>query len=113
MLLNSWEFDQLVKIPALFRHYTQHLNQDGNISFFGFLKMHYQSGRENNNEGEHKNLPFKSHECQNLTQILVLEVYEPELSALIPFIFDVSSSVNEDFYDLENVASIWQPPQLG
>ena len=113
MLLNSWEFDQLVKIPALIQHYTEHLSQDESISFVGFLKMHYQSenaGHDSNDK--HNHLPFKSHECQNMNQILVLEIFQPALKQITPVLLNTNNDFYQNSYVSENVGSIWQPPQI-
>lgn len=112
MLSNSWEFDQLVKIPVLFSHYNEHLSQDQSMSFIGFLKLHYQSDNlEHDQNQDHQNLPFKSHECHNMTQVLTFEVFHPVIEVIASSSLSHMSIYNQDEYLSENVGSIWQPPQ--
>lgn len=40
-LLGNTELGQLIKLPLLINHYYQHKKTDNNISFIGFIQMHY------------------------------------------------------------------------
>ena len=35
------EFHNLLKIPILFEHYSEHRELDPNVSFWSFIKLHY------------------------------------------------------------------------
>ncbi len=110
LLLNSSEFDQLVKLPALFSHYIEHRQLDTQLSFVSFIKEHYQSDVDHS-DSKHQNLPFKSHECQSINQILVLDTHHANLALVYAQIEDEKFEIIPDFYNSERVASIWQPPQ--
>ncbi|MCC6818859.1 MAG: hypothetical protein IT245_08210 [Bacteroidia bacterium] len=112
LLLRSSEFDQLVKIPALVSHYLDHLNEDGKISFMQFIAMHYESNNGHSHQNNHKDLPFKSHDCQNFSQILLLEIHEPTILGLTPSFYNPTFAVYHNDYLMDKLASIWQPPQL-
>lgn len=111
LILRSSELDQLVRIPALISHYLEHSGKDGSMSFERFLELHYQSENGHLDDGDHKDLPFKSHDCQSFSQILVFETFVPVISAVIPNWIVQSSAYCDDFYFLENLSKIWQPPQ--
>jgi hypothetical protein len=54
-------FRQLYKIPVLFVHYHEHQHEKPGISFWQYLKLHYQGEEDNGrDEAEDQQLPFKS-----------------------------------------------------
>lgn len=110
LLLNSSEFDQLVKLPALFSHFIEHRQLDNQLSFVSFIKEHYQSNADQS-DSKHHDLPFKSHECQSINQILVLDTHHTNVTLVYAQIEDEKFELIPDFYNSERVASIWQPPQ--
>jgi len=40
-LLGATELSQLLKIPLLIEHYTEHKLDNGNLSLLSFMYMHY------------------------------------------------------------------------
>lgn len=110
LLLNNSEFDQLVKLPALFSHYIEHKQTDKQLSFVSFIVEHYRSNADHN-DSKHSDLPFKSHECHNANQLLVIDVNSAGLQTAITVGEDTQFEIIPDFYNSERVASIWQPPQ--
>ena len=113
LLLNSSEFDQLVKIPALISHYLEHKETDKDLSFAAFIVLHYQSDySQDHSDSKHHDLPFKSHECHSLSTLMVMD-YHPVFN--LPLFAQMDNNKVDmvpAFYNSENVASIWQPPQV-
>lgn len=55
------ECNQLLKLPVLLEHYTEHKKDNRNISFPDFIYMHYAGDDFNDNdEDRDKRLPFKA-----------------------------------------------------
>lgn len=111
LILGNTEFHQLLKLPFLIAHFTDHKSENSALSFLSFLSEHYTADRQHHGH-EHKKLPFKSHECSHLTQVMIVEshqasvVFKPEFSATQPI------SLYEDMQPQEVHVSIWQPPQI-
>lgn len=112
MLFSSSEFDQLVKVPALISHFLEHKASDKNLSFVSFIVLHYQSDfSHNDQDSKHHDLPFKSHECQGFSQLMVMDYHPAFNHALFAQKSAEKPELVPGFYNSENVASIWQPPQ--
>ncbi len=60
-MLNIVSLNQFSHLPVILVHYIQHTDKDHNLSFSGFLSMHYLGNDMNDNdEQQDKQLPFKS-----------------------------------------------------
>ena len=64
-LCANTEIGQLLKLPNLIIHFTEHHNHENerNISFFDFVKSHYNNKEKHTDtdkHDEHQNLPFKT-----------------------------------------------------
>ena len=78
-LLGATELSQLLKIPLLIEHYTEHKLDNGNLSLLSFMYMHYVGDDgDTTDEQKDQNLPFKSahFEMQNT---VVFSVFKYEL----------------------------------
>lgn len=59
-LFSATELHQLVKLPELLRHYREHCGKGSDMSFLGFLQLHYSANHPQDNDEEDDNqLPFK------------------------------------------------------
>lgn len=112
-LLTNTELCQLGKLPVLVSHYKEHKASNKDLTFFGFLSMHYFNGDPHDNTD--MELPFKTtstavliHNCPSapvpfITALPTVPMQEVQLhfnefySAFIP------SVCNND---------IFQPPQF-
>lgn len=60
-LLTSTELCQVLRIPVLINHYTEHRSLNTGITFFMFLKMHYFNGDPRDSDYDRDmQLPFKT-----------------------------------------------------
>ena len=113
-LISTTELNQLLKLPILVEHYSEHKEQDQKISFFKFLSMHYASGDVKDKDyDKDQKLPFKSHDgC------VIMSVVCAFVNAHTPFIKQVYnndklySAYSEFFVSSAHLSSIWQPPKF-
>lgn len=70
IVLDTTSLYQVLKLPFLFQHYTEHKSLDHNIGFGDFLAMHYlNSDGKHHDDEKDTQLPFKkadAHECSIL-----------------------------------------------
>ena len=69
------EIGQLLKIPTLIQHFTEHHDDDLDISFADFIDFHYNNDKQHSDTDKHdnhQNLPFKTINT-NVNTILAFE----------------------------------------
>lgn len=82
-LLGATELSQLLKIPLLIEHYTEHKLDNGNLSLLSFMYMHYVGDDgDTTDEQKDQNLPFKSAHFQ-MQNTVVFAVFKYELPKII------------------------------
>lgn len=110
-LISSTELNQLLKLPVLFEHFTEHKELNRKISFFDFLCMHYSSN--NDDDDRDMQLPFKSHDNYSVQITVVIPRQEPLSFDFIPA-FDKNFSLDKNFnFSSSFLSNIWQPPKIG
>ena len=78
-LLGATELSQLLKIPLLIEHYTEHKLDNGNLSILSFMYMHYVGDDgDTTDEQKDQNLPFKSAHFQ-MQNTVVFSLFKYEL----------------------------------
>ncbi len=114
LLGSIMDLHDLVKLPRLIEHYQQHVAKSADVSFFGFLNLHYGSEAERHDREEHEeheDLPFKSPDCTYTHIVSVLsEIRTPKI-VVANLIISYSNSYQSAF-SVEFSQSIWQPPKL-
>lgn len=113
-LISITELSQLVKLPLLIEHFSEHKQKDGHMSLWKFLHIHYSQNKLNDADYEKDmKLPFKSHDgCINsiVSESVITSYYF--LSAKPVFSQSNSySSYTEQFLTSAYLNSIWQPPK--
>lgn len=113
-LISITELSQLMKLPLLIEHFSEHKQKDEGMSLWKFLSLHYS---QNTTHGTHNEmdmkLPFKSHDgCINSV------VSESVPSSFYFFsskpVFshnNAYSNYTEQFLTSAYLSSIWQPPK--
>ena len=116
-LCANTEIGQLLKLPNLIEHFTEHQNHEDehNISFFDFVKSHYNDNQKHSDtdkHDEHQNLPFKTVN-PNISIAFVFE-NQKLISFSKPqhFSFKSDTPFNKEFYTSNVFACIWLPPKL-
>ena len=102
---------ELVKLPRLYTHYIEHKKENQQLSFTGFLYLHY--GDEAHAESHHNSLPFKS--C-NYIYVLILEmpanVIIVKCHEIQKKIYTPLRYIYETRYIFQYLHAIWQPPRF-
>ena len=116
-LCANTEIGQLLKLPNLIDHFTEHHDHenDHNISFFDFIKSHYNDNHKHSDtdqHDEHQNLPFKTINT-NINTVLAFE-NQSTISFRKPIRIDVNNTVpfHKEFYTSNAYTCIWLPPKL-
>lgn len=112
-LFTHTEICQFVKIPVLVSHYKDHKASNKDITFFGFLGLHYFNGDPHDNTD--MELPFKTnstaliiHSCPSapvpsITEIPAAPLQEVQLHLYDYYLAFIPPGYNKD---------IFQPPQF-
>ncbi|MDQ3278273.1 MAG: hypothetical protein M3Q06_08095 [Bacteroidota bacterium] len=112
ILLAQSPLQQLLKLPVLVAHYSEHRVRNGEMSFFEFIDHHYFTSHPDDGDTDRdQQLPFRTTEVIMMGSTVVV----PEL--FIPFF--KPPVFEEKTYPLFNVTGtsslvtfdIWQPPK--
>jgi hypothetical protein len=107
-------FREISRLPLLIEHFTEHRQHNRNITFAGFLSMHYHDLHEHGTENDtDKNLPFKSPEGAAGLNFVCSFLQSPVFS-FIPAESGLCGLpiIKEEFLYAAFSANIWQPPKL-
>lgn len=113
-LISSTEFYQVLKVPFLLEHFTEHKNLNEGTTFWSFLSMHYS-----NNDIKYADydkdmrLPFKSSEGSlHLLSISFIH-YSSSTKLHKPFAMTLNSYkvFNDHEFQSTYLSNIWQPPK--
>lgn len=109
-LISSTEFHQILRLPLLMKHYTEHRSQVEDMTFWQFLVMHYETDVPHDDTD--MRLPFKDchHSVTNPftaipSQNIALNL--PIISINEPIHFVTNSSFHSSYLD-----EIFQPPKI-
>ncbi|MBP6756326.1 MAG: hypothetical protein KA210_09265 [Bacteroidia bacterium] len=113
-LISITELSQLVKLPLLIEHFSEHKQKDGHMSLWKFLSIHYTQNTSHDADYEKDmKLPFKSHDgCINsvVSESVPSSFYffstKPVFSQNNAY-----SNYTEQFLTSAYLSSIWQPPK--
>lgn len=106
------EVHQLLKLPVLFTHFTEHKGSEANLTFLDFVSMHYFTDTVDGDYARDQQLPFKGNDCLNNPAPIAMLPYLFSNNLTISFrllstktLFEVSQRTT-DFH-----ISVWQPPK--
>ena len=111
-LSNTMEAHQLLKLPALFEHLSEH-QEDGPMSWMEFMSEHYlHTGHHADRDHHHQDLPFHS---DNHSGTQTIQARLPETSSVSLAIvngLDVELiSMEERMPIRKGLNDVWQPPR--
>ncbi|WP_426092014.1 hypothetical protein [Flavobacterium sp. DSR3-2] len=115
-LCANTEMGQLLKLPNLLQHFSDHQKDysSKNISLLDFIAIHYNDTQHHSDQEEdnHQNLPFKTIN-QSVNNVLAFETII-EFSFRKPNTISVNSTVpfRPEFYNSDVFLCIWLPPKL-
>jgi hypothetical protein len=111
LYLNSYtELHEVFRLPILVEHFVEHKTLVADLSFWDFLKMHYES--DVNHDTTDEQLPFKvpGHSFIAISMVLPplkISLTEATPSATLSYTFDYK----ESFFS-SSLQAIFQPPKL-
>jgi hypothetical protein len=111
LYLNSYtEVHEIFRLPILLEHFTEHKTLVADLTFWDFIKMHYES--DVNHDTTDDELPFKvpGHSFTAISIVLLplkINLTEAVPSALLSYTFDYK----ESFFS-SSLQAIFQPPKL-
>lgn len=108
-LLSSTEVHELLRLPLLVRHYTEHKEQVADITFWEFLVMHYETDVPHDDTDTR--LPFKA--CHHSLATTALAVTSQRITLTIPLPFNVKQATSSDHSApiASYLEEIFQPPR--
>lgn len=109
-LVSFTEFSEVLRLPLLVQHYTEHRDKVTDLSFMEFLTMHYKTDVAHDDQD--MSLPFKHCDHSCFSQILVLPVQKIVLTENT----ENTTQSYTSFYLLHEpqllAGDIFQPPKL-
>lgn len=113
-MLSHTELHQFLKLPVLFEHFREHRQEDPNLGFLAFLRMHYEKIVVDDDYKRDQQLPFRDADCG---MIMALATDIPPQTIRIdkqqPGEFPQSFTVRrENVYTHLYLNDIFQPPRL-
>ena len=112
-LLTSGGGGELLKFPQLWRHYSEHQQQDRGLGFTAFLQQHYFNGDPRDADYDRDmQLPFKDCQC-NLQSAVAAPPCAVQLLPP-PVLFQPDSWSLPEVGTIPNApaGSVFQPPRL-
>ncbi len=113
IISNSTFLEDVLRIPLLVEHYKHHTQTENpNLSFLGFIKMHYLNGSDHQ-DINHSSLPL--HHSHDVGHIHVSSIYTlPEEINIFLKISLISEqhSTYTSFIPDRNTERIFQPPKI-
>ncbi|WP_428229443.1 hypothetical protein [Flavobacterium sp.] len=110
--INNLFFQQLIKLPVLFQHYTEHQQDDEQIGILDFLSMHY-FGKDikDNDDLRDSELPFKSIKFHHTIAFTFVIPQETTALFSVPYIpIEKMSSKIKNLYSVAHLKTVFRPP---
>jgi hypothetical protein len=109
-LISFTEFKEVLRLPLLVEHYGEHKAQAGELSFFEFLVMHYETDVAHDDRDNR--LPFKDCSHSFIGQVVMLPIQKISLTEPIE-----TNATTYQFFYLQHepkliAVDIFQPPKL-
>jgi hypothetical protein len=110
ILFQQAALSQVLRLPLIFRHYSEHRAKDHALTFSHFLNVHYLGDDQDDSDNERdRELPFKSFSAAPVAEV--------NLSCTYSFAPPPVPSGNLIFHYLSEATSgipsgIWQPPRI-
>ncbi len=111
-LVSTTEACQLLKIPILVEHFIEHRKHDLHLTFWAFLKMHYDHPVKDADYQKDQKLPFVTH-SGTLTLVFTLDnCFSLELEKWTFPSLEGAPPYKNVFYEKDILTAIWQPPRV-
>jgi len=112
-LVSTTELYQFLKMPVLIEHYLEHKGENPKITLVSFIKMHYDNPVKDADYKTDQQLPFISHGCHLVVVFTLASPFTLHFPKnILQVIPSKKSFYKSNFYNLEILNSIWQPPKF-
>lgn len=112
-LVSTTELYQFLKMPVLIEHYLEHKGENPKITLVSFIKMHYDNPVKDADYKTDQQLPFISHGCHLIVVFTLASPFTLHFPKnILQVIQSKKSFYKSNFYNLEILNSIWQPPKF-
>jgi hypothetical protein len=115
-LFSTTEFHELLKLPAMVDHFSEHQKEMPSISLWQFLCIHYAHGDvKDHDHAKDMKLPFKTHDnCGGANFISLIPEHKFNIEKNTSW-FVVKNNPNyySEIIVTHSLNSIWQPPKIG
>ncbi|MCA0333204.1 MAG: hypothetical protein LCH44_04570 [Bacteroidetes bacterium] len=108
-------FGELLKLPVLIQHYMEHEDLQGDISFFDFLKEHYNNPEAHPDipNHHHDNLPLKTLSAHSTSVVSPIPIFNVVSTTFIESDQTTIPLYQEGNFINNYLSQIWQPPRFG
>jgi hypothetical protein len=107
---SNTEFHEMLRLPILLEHYSEHKQKVSDISFWDFLVMHYKTGVAH--DSDDNKLPFKD-PCHSFTaSTLALPIHKIVLKEIILLTKTDYAGVHFETFIASHLSDIFQPPRI-
>ncbi|OAQ41816.1 hypothetical protein A5893_01480 [Pedobacter psychrophilus] len=113
-MLSATELNQFLKTPVLIQHFITQETENPELSFFGYLEMHYFNGNPHDSDyDQDMRLPFKSHDnCATVIFLNVQIINQQDFKIQrYPQIIKINT-LRDISYSSYHLKAIWQPPKF-
>jgi hypothetical protein len=113
-LLSTTEAHQLLKLPVIFEHFSEHQQENNNITALEFLSIHYLHGSPKDKDYDRDmQLPFKtSNDCiASISPAFIPLMIQAAVLDCIEIVSEKKFIHKGQFVSASYPANIWQPPK--
>jgi hypothetical protein len=107
---SNTEFHEMLRLPILFEHYSQHKLQVSDISFWDFLVMHYKS--DVSHDSDDNQLPFKDPGHSFTAATLALPIHKMVLKETTLLTKSDYCFAYSETFIASHLSDIFQPPKI-
>jgi len=107
---SNTEFHEMLRLPILLEHYSEHKQKVSDISFWDFLVMHYKT--DVSHDSDDNQLPFKDPGHSFTAPTLALPIHKIVLKETVVLTKAVYSSTYSETFIASHLSEIFQPPRI-
>jgi len=113
-LLSTTQLSELLKLPMLVQHYIEHKEENKDLSFLGFIEIHYSHGSPKDADyDKDMKLPFKSISYSNISLVSFCTPIPNFKHNLVIFVKNNKLHFSDYSFTYTSafLSAIWQPPK--
>jgi hypothetical protein len=114
-LFSTTELAELLRIPVLISHFKEHKEHDPDISFIGFLDLHYNNQLPDHHHDKesdtHNKLPFSGSHGVSIVFVSSCPFFIQPQNTIEVNTKLKSTFSNDQYLENNHLSSIWQPPK--